>query len=344
MPFRLFTIALIFSVFSASAFGQTTFNGSSVFTPSNWTNGLPSVGNPGTIATNGNFTGIFDFNQNTVGTVNINITAGTLTSAGSNFYNGPVNNSTGWSIFNWTQSGGTVDLGGSAGTLSPNLRTTYNLTGGSVVATGQSSRIQPFNGGRFNQSGGSVSNLSYEFTDNINPFGMRTHTLSGGTATNVFRFSTSTNNTAIIDGSFNVTFSPTVSTGNISTFNTGIMNFQDSWTGFWTRDNFTATDWQEIFTRTGMQYEGTQITTANFATTFSIYNPGLPGSTISIVPVPEPGSVTGCILMAVGIGAVARRRFKFQLGDGSARNIKPTADEIMPGLATRPGGEVVAIA
>lgn len=294
-------IAIVLFVWAAHpAHGQTTFNGGSVFSAASWSNGLPSVGNPGTIATNGNFTGVFNFNQNTVGTVTVNITGGTLTSTGSNFYNGPTNTASGWATFNWTQTGGTVDLGGSGGTLSPNLRTTYTLAGGAVVATGQSSRIQPFNGGLFNQTGGSMSNLGYELTDNSTVSSMRTHTLSGGTATNVFRFNTATNNTAVVDGSFTLTFSPTVSLANITTNNTGVINFQDTWTGSWTRDNFTAADWETIFTRTGMQYEGTQITAASFASTFTLSNAGLPGSTVSIVPVPEPASVLGLAAVAGG--------------------------------------------
>jgi hypothetical protein len=304
---RLLAIGM-FVVTASAAHAQTVFNGGNVFAGSSWSNGIPSVGNNGTIATNGNFTGVYDFNQNTAGTVTVSITGGTLTSTGANFYNGPVNSTPGWANFQWNQSGGTIDFGGSSGTLSPNLRTTYTFSGGTITATGQSARIIPFNGGRFNQTGGLLNRMGFELTDNINPFGMRIHTLSGGTGTNVWRFHTNTNNTAIIDGNFTLNFTPTTPTSEITTFNQGVMNFQDTWTGSWTRDNFTAADWQTIFTRTGMQYEGTQITATNFSTIFSLANPGAVGSTISIVPVPEPASLLATASLAFGF--LIRRKLR----------------------------------
>lgn len=306
MSFRMLVplsaIAIVLFLWAAApVHGQTTFNGGNVFSAASWSNGLPSVGNPGTIATNGTFSGIYDFNQNVAGTATITISGGTLTANGPNFYNGPINTAAGWTNFDWQQTGGTINLNSG---LSPNLRNRYTLSGGTITGSGS---ITSYHTGTFHQSGGTVSgNIAYVFNDTSTA--IKNHTFTGGEGTGgIPGFQIGSLNTAVIDGTFRLTFNSSISTNSIGTSGTGIINFQDTWTGSWTRDNFTAADWQAIFTRTGMQYEGTQITTANFATTFSIYNPGLPGSTISIVPVPEPVCIMGVFLLAAGAGVTVRR-------------------------------------
>jgi len=149
----------------AQLHGVTAFVSGDISTGSHWTNGLPNVGNNGSIAVPGTL-GEINFGNSSAGTVTVSHTAGTITGSGTiNMYN------TGSALYQWTQSGGIVSA---SNFMVINDRVTYELTGtGSIhfaVATTGGSRLQVVNAGAWVQSGGTTDGIALAFE---NPSGRR---------------------------------------------------------------------------------------------------------------------------------------------------------------------------
>jgi hypothetical protein len=300
---RFLLIAIATGMLHGRAAAQTSLIGGDLFSAGNWSNGLPSVGNPGTISVNGTMNGVFDFNQTMTGSATITIASGTITANTANFFNGATASGT-WTSFAWTQTGGTVNIGGTL--FTPNFRQNYTLAGGSIAAT-TNGTIGSYNSGVFNQTGGTITGASIVFSDGaINT----TNNFTGGQALQVARLTANSLNKRIeISGSHNVIFTPTIATADIGTTNGGTINFQTGWTGSWTRDNFTLADWQTVLTKTGMLYNGTQITVGDVGTVIKVFDAGAVGSRVSVVP--EPLGLIGCAVIFGWAGMrsrTARRR------------------------------------
>ena len=103
----------------------TRLIGGNIATATHWTNGLPNVGKDGSIAASGTISQYaIDFGNSTEGTVAISHTAGTITGTDINLRN------SGTTLYQWTQSGGTVSA---SNFLVINSRVTYELTGTGLI-------------------------------------------------------------------------------------------------------------------------------------------------------------------------------------------------------------------
>lgn len=248
----------------------------------NWSNGKPRVGNDGTIALSGSL-GTVNFSEAVAGDVTVIHGAGTITGT-PNIYN------SGSTVYHWNQTGGTVSA---TQFMVINHRLIYELSGGEInfATTVGGSRIQAVNSGTFAQSGGTTNGAALAFEANV----ARTHTLSGGQGLNVgaswsggTAYRVLTNNTVNVGGAYTAIIHPSftnpgsLSSGVLS-MEGGVFNFLPTWTGSLTQTAWAGTTkWREALTQTGVLYDGTQITTANFGDFFELREGGakvaLPGS------------------------------------------------------------------
>ena len=255
----------------------TSFVSGDISTGKNWTNGLPNVGNNGTIAVPGTLAEI-NFGNSSVGTVAISHTAGAITGTGDiNLHND------GSTLYQWTQSGGSV---AGSNFMVINDRVTYELTGtGSIyfaVTSTGGSRLQVVNAGSWVQSGGTTDGIALAFENTSG-----TSTLSGGVGLNVGASWSGgaairvLNSTVNITGDYTATIHPsfinpsTYYSGALSVEGTGVLNFSPHWTGSLTQSAFAGTaKWLTALTQTGVQVDGTQVTTGNFADYFELTDNG----------------------------------------------------------------------
>ena len=276
---------------SVQLHAQTSFNsGGNIATAADWTNGLPNVGNDGTIAVDG-ILADFPFNNSAVGTVAVSHTAGTLT-GWTNMYNPSA------TLYQWTQSGGTVSI---LYFLVINKGVTYELTGTGVInySAGRigGDRLQVVNAGScWVQSGGTTDGVALAFENT----GTTVHTLSGGVGLNVgaswiggaaIRVLNATVN---VTGDYSATINPGfsnasgLSSGVLSMEGTGVLNFSSSWTGSLTQSAFSGTTkWQTALTQTGVKVNGTQVTAGNFGNFFEITDSG---TVVKAAPPPIGGT------------------------------------------------------
>jgi len=122
-PFNASIAALVALLLAVSASADTIFNGGELFTSTDWTNGLPSSGNPGMIAVGGsaNATSILwggTVNQTAgdivaTGTNGVNLRSGTVWNMSGGSFTARYFNANG-STFN--MSGGTVTIANVSGT------------------------------------------------------------------------------------------------------------------------------------------------------------------------------------------------------------------------------------
>jgi hypothetical protein len=152
MKKSIIAVALKAVVFTGAAGAATSFLGGDFENGANWDNGLPAAGNEGTIAVDGTWGGsTTGFGNGSV----VNVTAGTLTAAGSEGFN----------VFaggTWNMSGGTIiaryflsnsDLG----------TVEFNLSGGSWEMSDQpgTQHMGVANGGILNISGSGTLDGSF---------------------------------------------------------------------------------------------------------------------------------------------------------------------------------------
>jgi hypothetical protein len=277
---------------AATSFNDIT--GGNVADGNNWDNGIPNVGNDGTIAMDGAIE-TFDFYNDTAGTVAISHTAGTLTCAGQI----NLHNYNGTTPYQWTQSGGTVSA---SDIMMINSLVTYELSGtGLIEFTGTEGGIHLVSTAAFVQSGGTTDGMALDFEN-----AGQTNTLSGGVGMDVggswpgvlaLRVLNSTLN---ISGSYSATFNaafvnPTGTTNGTLCVDTGVLNFNSNWTGSLTQSAFSGTtNWQTALTQTGVKVDGAQVTAVNFANYFSVTENG----TVVKLTVPGTRFVSGNIAIA----------------------------------------------
>jgi len=276
---------------SVQLHAQTSFNsGGNIATAADWTNGLPNVGNDGTIAVDGTLSDYY-FGNSTPGTIVVSHTAGTITGGDQpHLYN------SGSTPCKWTQSGGTLSA---LNFILINQNVTYELTGTGriyfTLATTGGSRLYTWGtGSSFVQSGGTTEGISLAFQ---NPTG--TNTLSGGEGLNVGGSWTAAayyvdSSTLNISGSYSATIhsrmvNPTGdSLGVLCILGTGVVNFDPTWTGSLTQSAFAGTTkWQTALTQTGVKVNGTQVTAGNFGNFFEITESG---TVVKAAPPPIGGT------------------------------------------------------
>jgi len=138
------TLVLLSVAFVGIADAATVFQGGNLNVAGSWDNGLPSSSNPGTIAVDGsNGTTVFNFGSGSV----VDMTAGTITSTGTNGFN--ITNGT------WNFSGGKIVT---RYFLSNGSSTVFNLSGGTIELSNVSGtqHMGAANNGTFNVSGSVV--------------------------------------------------------------------------------------------------------------------------------------------------------------------------------------------
>jgi autotransporter-associated beta strand protein len=254
---------------------QTSFSGGNVATATDWTNGLPSPDNDGTIAQSGIANNVF-FNVAS-GIILVSHTEGSLTGT-------PNLQNTGAAPVQWTQSGGTFSA---TNFFVVNNRVTYELTGTGLInfasVTG-GSRLQVVNaGGTLVQSGGTIDGMALAFENSTG-----SNTLSGGEGLNLgaswaggaaIRVLNSTVNitgdyTATINSGFSNAAGLT--SGVLSMEGSGVLNFSPTWTGSLSQTAFNGTTkWQNALTQNGVRVGGTQVTIENFGEYFAIVDNGV---------------------------------------------------------------------
>ncbi|MGC4014928.1 MAG: DUF5703 domain-containing protein [Luteolibacter sp.] len=286
---RLLPIPLLLWLGASCGLATTTFNGGSLYSAAQWSNGLPTVGNDGSITTSGTFAGNVNFNVATAGTVTVGHGSGTLTGDSLNLRN----DAAGGATYQWNQYGGSV----TCSFVVVNNRVTYTLVGGTVSSPASptgGARVQIVNSGVFNQTGGTLTGLAYDFGSNTTS----THRLTGGSGVNigsawtgagVWVFRVANLNTVKVSGDWSAAFrSSTTAEYVIGT--TGILDFQSSWTGSLTNPGFAGgTGWKTVLTQTGVQVAGSQVTSANFDSLFRISPDGTAVSLIQPVDTsPQP--------------------------------------------------------
>lgn len=285
---------------SGNAFAATTFNGGDLTLAGSWSNGLPSNGNNGTIATDGTAPAVN-------GTVSyaggiINQTAGTLTSGNIDF---TISSSSG--NLTWNQSGGTLTATSNSGIRLFNVGTgvTYNISGG-VLDFGEvgGARATLDTNGIFNMTGGLIQDGGL----NPNNAGAQMN-LSGGSIANFRRGFEITNATATVNvsGSFSITSVATDTLSSMSTANfvqgTGSLIFSNTWTGFFADGTdtgaWTATDWTNAFASDQVFVGATKVDGTNFNNFFQVAANG------NLSMIPEPSVA---LLGAMGALGMLRRR------------------------------------
>lgn len=291
---------------------------------SNWDNGLPAAGNPGTIPSGA---GAINFNLNIDG-FSITQEGGTASNAFSDrtISNGGIYAIEGGSIsltkgIILGSGGGTFDVSGAstAVTLGEDLTTsgtggiytqsggtvqaasllygnsgsgTFTLSGGTFTTTGDSTFRQA---GSLNLTGGSFTADSTSF---ITLFGSGDQpfdaTISGGSHDfGDFTLATSFNVLSAIDISLsgNGTVSAASFTDNTNTGPWAI-DADGTWTGSLTIAGFTQADYENWYSNDNLRFEGSSV--APFADVFAVS-----GATLTLVP--EPGTVALLGLGAAGL-------------------------------------------
>jgi hypothetical protein len=289
------------------ASASTTFTGGEVFSGGDWTNGLPSPGNDGTINVSGTFGAPnFDFNQPTAGNVIISQTGGSLTPGSLDF--NVRNDASGGATYSWNQSGGSL----TARLVIPNNRVTYTLSGtGTLQALGTGGdRILTANSGVFAQTGGTSSGLGLDIENGS------TVSLSGGSAVHVGEFwgdgfVSENASTIAFSGNYTATIDPAVSAANsILLSSGGLLSFNPDWKGSITHDDMTLGQWETSLEQIGVTVGGIQVTSGNFNSLFLVEDAGVAGSSVELVT-PEPSSLVAlCGLAAAGLVFVSLRRRK----------------------------------
>ena len=295
---------------STTASAATVLNsGGNVSDSGGWSNGMPSVGNNGTISVNGSYTTGFVMSEAGPGTVAVAHTAGTL-SGTANF---TMSNS-GSAVFNWDQSGGTLNLSNALlvlGTNSGGTNINYTLSGAGLItgAGGLSGgRIQVNSAGSFTQTGGTVTGKGYDVS------GASTMLLGGGLGDNIgheigqaFRL---LHPDARIDisGNYAATVSDRVNDTDFVTRTGGSLVFDPNWSGSFTRSLFTKANWITALTDTDTKVGTTQVSSENFDTYFKVVDGGGAGSNVSLVLVPEPSTLVPLPMAGLGLLCYAWRK------------------------------------
>ncbi len=258
--------------------------GTDITVGANWNNGLPRVGNDGTIATSGTFPGQYNLSAPGPGTVIVTHSAGTLTAI-ANTMN--VHNTGNTAVFAWNQTGGNV----SVQLLNPNVGVVYTLSGtGTITANGVGgSRILPYNTGQFRQTGGTLVNMGVDVAYGV------TMQLSGGSVTGcgayiptqaVWAHGSSAAKISI-GGGHTIAFATAVAPAGVVLLENGAqLVFDPAWSGRWIRDGFTAADWETALTDTGVKVGNTQVTSVNFGSLFNVALAGGAGSYVTLKPRP----------------------------------------------------------
>ncbi len=261
------------------AFAESIFQlDGNIKTSGDWSTGFP-IDDVGTIATNG-VLGNGNLNTSTWGTYTINHTAGTLTGTGNhNIYN----NANG----TYNQSGGSVSVG--AGVFANQL--TYNL---SAAGTIQAANVEATNGGTFNQTGGSFTSIGATRMYRVNNNGIVN--LTGGTAVST----TAGSAFDLLSGAINVGGDFDMVIGGTVLYGSAPLTFATDWAGSFTRDDYTAAEWQADLVAGTVKVGITEITDANFDTWFSVANAGAVGSMLTVIPEPATlglvAAFGGCVL------------------------------------------------
>ena len=278
-----YMIVALAMVAAPMAFAESIFQlDGNIKTAGDWSTGFP-IDDVGTIAVNGTV-GNGNLNTSTWGTYTINHTAGTLTGTGNhNIYN----NSNG----TYNQSGGNISIG--AGLFANKL--TYNL---SAAGTIQAANVEATNLGTFNQTGGSFTSIGTIRMYRVNNNG--TNNLTGGTAVSTTAATAFDllSGAVNVGGDFDMEFAGALLSGSAP------LTFANDWTGSFTRDNYTAAEWQADLVAGTVNVGGTDITDGNFSTWFSVENSGAAGSTLTVIP--EPATLG--LVAAFGGGVLFIRR------------------------------------
>lgn len=276
---------LCLTVVSGVLSAQTTFNavGGQINNGANWTNGLPSLANPGTIAINVNL------NSGPTDAI-IFHTAGTATS----------NSNRTFANTTWNLQGGTVNFGANWNSGTGGF--VLNISAGSFTAL----TLQLTNASTLNLSGGtvSVSNTASNTGTVID--------ISGGSLTTTGTFSVGSGTLNLTGGSVNVggqftataaliTFGlgdASLTAASITTSGATVIDFQSGTQGQLTITGFTAANYESLWNSNNLRIDGAR--PGEFGDWFAVN-----GSTLTAIP--EPATVAA--LMGLGaLGALTLRR------------------------------------
>lgn len=260
----------------------------SITVAASWDNGFPAAGKDGRLVFDGTFGNSLDFSDAAGGTATVSHVYGDFTALSHDWQ--IRNTAAAGTVFNWIQSGGKV----TARVFRPQDRINYTLLGsGQIASTGAGgSRISPTGSGVFTQTGGSAVDMSYEAGNDT------TMVLSGGFATQVglrYRPAVSANLSSSViqvSGEHTMEFDTVVSAVDVVQLTNGAtLVFDPLWTGSWTRDNFTAADWETALTDTGVMVGSKPVTSSNFSSLFIVSDAGVAGSSVQLAPPSFAGTV-----------------------------------------------------
>ncbi len=275
-------LTLLALVLTVSLSGQTVFNAAisnQIGDGANWTNGLPTAGNPGTLNIDANW------GPGSAGTLEgylVTQTGGVL----SNSNNRNISGGTVWTI---NGVGAGIDLTGTAQMIhGSGSAATLNLNEGFVSTGGN---LQTRNGADFNISGGTVS-VGGQFNIQTNSSVL----LTGGAVTIA-----GANGLAMQAGS--LTFgvgNGTLTAGTLSTTGDSVIDFLPGSGGSITIAAFGASEFEGLWDAGNLRFDSANAGT--FASSFIVT-----GSTLTVIPEPSAYAVLFG-LGVLGLALLRRRR------------------------------------